>query len=274
MAPELSSGEITEKYDIWSCGVILFILLSGAAPFTGHSEQEILHKSRQGVIRFSGRSWKSVSHEAKDLIVKMLAKDVTRRLTAKEAWGHPWVQNLVLGLAKPVSLSTNIMKNLQNFQKTSRLQKATLAYIASTMLSNKEINELRDAFLVLDTDADGHLTELELRRGFEGLSMSAAGFAEDILKACDIDLNGMIDYTEFLTASTEWQHHLSHDLLENVFAVYDKDASGTISVSEIREFLGNACDEESLAKIVSDVDLNGDGEIDLHEFKSLMLSII
>jgi calcium-dependent protein kinase len=274
MAPEFSSGNITEKYDIWSCGVILFILLSGVAPFTGKTEEEILTKSRKGVIRFSGKAWKQVSSDAKDLVVKMLTKDVSRRISAKEAWGCPWVQSSVMEINRTVTLNNEMMKNLEKFQKTSRLQKATLAFITSTMVTNKEIGELKDAFVVLDTDGDGQLTELELSRGFEGLSISPAGSVKDIIQACDIDLNGLLDYNEFLTATFDWQRRLSHELLENVFAIYDQDSSGTISLEEVRRFLGQTGDDDFFKKLVSEGDLNGDGEIDLKEFKTLMLSVI
>ena len=238
MAPEVLSGIFSDKCDIWSCGVILFLLLSGSPPFTGRNEQEIFNKIQQGVFRFSSRNWKNVSPEGKDLVKKMLTKDVTGRINAKQAWSHPWIQNSVLQLSRPPAVNEKTVKNLLNFRKTTKLQKATLGFIASTMLSNQEIKELREAFLILDIDGDGHLTELELKRGFEGLSASAGGTVKKVLKSCDIDLNGMVDYTEFLTAAFEWQKNLSHQMLEKAFEVIDIDGSGSISVNEIKMFIG------------------------------------
>lgn len=268
------TGVFTDKCDIWSCGVILFLLLSGTPPFVGRNEQEILNKIQQGVFRFSSRNWKGVSSDAKDLIKKMLTKDVNCRINAKQAWSHPWVQNSVLQVSRPPAINDKMLKNLLNFRKTTKLQKVTLGFIASTMLSNQEIKELRDAFLILDTDGDGHLTELELRRGFEGLSASAGGTVRKVLKSCDIDLNGMIDYTEFLTAACEWQKKLSQEMLEKTFEVIDLDGNGKISVNEIRRFIGEEKNDEIWKKIGKEVDWEDDRDIGLQEFKDIMLKIL
>jgi calcium-dependent protein kinase len=143
-------------------------------------------------------------------------------------------------------LSSSVLKHLAAFRANTRLQQATFSYIASSMTSNNEIDELRKAFIILDTDGDGHLSELELKRGFSNISLSASVKLEDILKSCDSDMNGQIDYSEFITAAIDWQKHLSKEILENTFKAYDRDNSGSISITEIREFLGSDSDEMEL----------------------------
>jgi calcium-dependent protein kinase len=94
IAPEVLNKKYNEKCDIWSCGVILFILLSGQPPFNGQSDQEIMKKVRAGKFSFSEASWANVSDKAKDLITKLLTYDIDARPSAEQALQHPWITEL------------------------------------------------------------------------------------------------------------------------------------------------------------------------------------
>lgn len=92
VAPEVLSGrEYTEKVDVWSCGVILYLLLSGILPFYGESASEVFEKVIRGNLRFPAGAFPEVSKEAKDLIRRMVCKDVGRRLSAEQVLRHPWI---------------------------------------------------------------------------------------------------------------------------------------------------------------------------------------
>jgi calcium-dependent protein kinase len=204
----------------------------------------------------------------------MLNKDLSQRLSAAEAFAHPWVQNSITKTIKTTQIPIKIIKNLEQFVSTTRLQQATLSFIATNMFSVQEIKELREAFIILDTNGDGHLTQSELQRGFSTLSLSASAELDDILASCDIDMNGMIDYSEFLTGALDWQKHLSEEILENAFRAYDTDHSGSISIREIKQFLGvkDGEPDDIWNEILQEADENGDGEISMDEFKTLMRS--
>ena len=83
MAPEVLLKKYNEKCDIWSLGVILYILLCGKPPFSGKTDDEILKKVMENEVAFTHEEWKTVSDDAKNLIKRMLTKDIAKRISAK-----------------------------------------------------------------------------------------------------------------------------------------------------------------------------------------------
>ncbi|XVF62859.1 hypothetical protein PTKIN_Ptkin09bG0042300 [Pterospermum kingtungense] len=92
VAPEVLAGrEYGEKVDVWSCGVVLYIMLAGFPPFNGETVVEIFEAVMRGNLRFPIRFFQSVSPAVKDLLRKMLCKDVSRRFSAEQVLRHPWI---------------------------------------------------------------------------------------------------------------------------------------------------------------------------------------
>jgi len=119
-----------EKCDIWSCGVILYIILSGIPPFNGSSDQEIMKKVRIGKFSFSDPCWANISDKAKDLITKLLTFDTAARPSAEEALKHPWiVEYSVQSVDSTIAMGA--LNNLSHFRADQKLKQATFAFIAS-----------------------------------------------------------------------------------------------------------------------------------------------
>ncbi|XP_043697033.1 phosphoenolpyruvate carboxylase kinase 1-like [Telopea speciosissima] len=92
VAPEVLSGrDYNEKVDVWSAGVIMYIMLAGIPPFYGDSAAEIFEAVLRGNLRFPTRIFYSVSPAAKDLLRKMLCKDASKRFSAEQVLSHPWI---------------------------------------------------------------------------------------------------------------------------------------------------------------------------------------
>lgn len=121
IAPEVLGGTYNEKCDLWSIGVMLYIMLSGRPPFNGATEDQIIQKVRQGTWQFKGSEWSSISGEAKDLISKLMTRDTAKRLSAVEALAHPWIKSKVKTTFNQ-ALGNQALSNLTNFQSESKLK--------------------------------------------------------------------------------------------------------------------------------------------------------
>ncbi|CAN8312076.1 unnamed protein product [Cochlearia groenlandica] len=94
IAPEVLSGGYNEAADIWSTGVILYILLSGVPPFWGKTKSKIFDAVRAADLRFSSEPWGHITPHAKDLIRGMLCVDPSQRLSAEDVLAHSWMESI------------------------------------------------------------------------------------------------------------------------------------------------------------------------------------
>jgi len=271
ISPEVLVGKYDESCDIWSVGVILYILLCGYPPFYGNNDPQILESVKKGVYDFNGPEWKSVSENAKDLIRKMITKP-EKRIKAGEILSHPWMLERDQGNEKPLLLNYSSLKAFRNADK---LKKAALTYIASQM-SESEISNLSKLFEALDKNGDGVLTFEEINAGLSGLPDKAAKEVQAVLSSMDTDQSGSINYTEFIAATMERNLYLKEEKLWACFKMFDKDGDGKISAQELRDVLGSEepgkQDVTYWEQMIKDADSNGDGEIDYNEFLKMMSS--
>jgi calcium-dependent protein kinase len=274
VAPQVFAGKYNYLCDLWSAGVIMYVLLSGYPPFYGQTDQEVLAKVKQGHLSFSSKDWKGISEDAKDLVRMLVKMDPKDRLNAEQALNHSWIQNCA-PQASNVSLPTSFVPKLRRFRCRSKFAKAALHVIAS-QLNEGQIKSLRDTFLSLDSNGDGLLTLSELKEG-----LSQAGITElpqdlkQIMEGIDADGSGVIDYTEFLAATIEKRLYIQEDVCWTAFRVFDMNGDGKITPNELRMVLNNGnmesvVDINATADLLKEVDRNGDGAIDFKEFMGMM----
>ena len=267
ISPEVLDGFYDEKCDIWSAGVILYILLCGYPPFNGNDDDEIFESIKKRKFVYPEAEWANISKEAKDLINKMLSDPLTR-LTAEQVLVHPWLVNQLNKntKAKEIKLNFNTFKTYSGANKLSR---AVLTYIASR-LTDDEVKKLKDAFQKIDVNGDGMLTLEELKNAINQNPEVHVMNIEQIFKTIDTDNSGVINYTEFLAASIDKRIYLQEDKLRDAFKLFDEDKSGKISKSEISKVLKFKKSGTEMTKLFEKYDLNGDGEIDFEEFLNMM----
>lgn len=120
MAPEVILNDYTNAWDMWSAGVILYIILWGYPPFTGASDEQILENILRGEYDFDDEIWDTISDEAKDLIENLIIEE-EERLTPQQALEHPWIKTYAR-LDSEVTLSSQHTERLRNFQKSKKLK--------------------------------------------------------------------------------------------------------------------------------------------------------
>ncbi|XWS66550.1 hypothetical protein CRYUN_Cryun05aG0209300 [Craigia yunnanensis] len=269
VAPEVLNKRYGPEADVWSAGVIIYILLSGVPPFWGETEQEIFGEVLRGDLDFTSDPWPSISESAKDLVTKMLDRDTKKRITAYEVLRHPWVQ--VDGVAPDKPLDSVVLSRMKHFSAMDKLKKMALRVIARR-LSEEEIAGMKEMFKMIDTDNSGQITYEELK---DGLKKFGANLAESefhaLMQAADINNSGTIDYEEFVAATLHLNKVEREDNLLAAFSYFDRDSSGYITQDELQK----ACQEFGIEDIrldemMREVDQDNDGRIDYNEFVAMM----
>ncbi|KAF2287403.1 hypothetical protein GH714_039830 [Hevea brasiliensis] len=242
VAPEVLRKQYGPECDVWSAGVIIYILLSGVPPFWDETEQGIFEQVLKGELDFLSEPWPNISEGAKDLVRRMLVRDPKKRMTAHEVLCHPWVQ--VDGVAPDKPLDSAVLSRLKQFSAMNKIKKIAIRVIAES-LSEEEIAGLKQMFKMIDTDNSGHITLEELKTGLERVGAN--------LK--DSEINGLMQADHLFAA----------------FSYFDKDGSGYITQDELQQ----ACNQYGLGDIhledlIREVDQDNDGRIDYSEFVAMM----
>ncbi|KAI3730323.1 hypothetical protein L1987_61492 [Smallanthus sonchifolius] len=278
VAPEVLLKRYGKEIDVWSAGVILYILLSGVPPFWGESmmvvsetENGMFKAILEGNLDLKSPPWPTISAGAKDLISKMLTKNPKKRITADKTLEHPWLKED--GEASELPMDSAVLIRMKQFRAMNKLKKLALKVIAENLEPTEEMNGLKQMFNNMDTDGSGFITYEELKTGLSKLgSRLAESEIQQLLEAADVDKNGTIDYIEFITA-TMHRHKLDREEnLYKAFQFFDKDNSGFITRDELKQSMTQygMGDEATINEVLDDVDTDKDGTINYEEFAAMM----
>ena len=275
-APETYEGINNEESDLWSCGVILYILLCGHPPFDGENDEQIIALAKRARVKMDGIIWNKISPEVKDLINHLLCF-ASNRIDASDALKHPWFNKFMYSDIPQENISDSIA-NLRGFHAPNKLKDAIITFITSQFYTFKQTKEIRQIFLSLDKDGDGRISREELvdqlSRLYEQTEVEFEKEIDHIMRQVDTNNSGYIEYTEFVKINFDSTQLLSDQILKTAFALFDRDGDGAISVEEIKKlFPGEGKDDENVwTSIISAIDVDGDKKIDIEELKALVKS--
>ena len=281
IAPEVLKHNYNEKCDTWSVGVILYMTLVCAAPFDGRTDNDIFRRIKIGKYNTNNTSFNEHSEEVKDLVSKLLEKDIDKRLSAKEALNHPWFEKFggrkLFSNYKPEDIKPYI-ENLFNYKYNSKLQELVIAFLVHNLSNSDETLIILKMFRHFNKSGDCKLTKLELTNGLYSYKdkNEVDEMADVIFERLDGDNNGYIEYEEFLRACIDKKSLMTKENLKFAFKFLDKDNSNTLNVHKIlSSFLTKPNKEfEDIFNIyLNEVDKDKDGIINFNEFMELMLKI-
>jgi calcium-dependent protein kinase len=248
-------------------GVIAFILLSGYMPFSGSEANQIRNISR-GKYLAKPERWANISDEAKSFVHALMEVDPAKRLTAQQALEHPWISKSRHSRSGEVSVE--VAEALRQFSQASKFRRCCMEMLAWS-LPNEERAKVRDTFLSLDANQQGTVTLGELQNVMvDKLHLTDERETLRVFEALDYNHDQEIHYSDFLAAMVDTQINLNTDLLYAAFRRFDTDASGFITLANLKDVLGSRVDGEKVEAFMDDVDQNKDGRISFAEFSAYL----
>eukprot|EP00427_Karlodinium_veneficum_P051594 CAMPEP_0169358642 /NCGR_PEP_ID=MMETSP1017-20121227/28800_1 /TAXON_ID=342587 /ORGANISM="Karlodinium micrum, Strain CCMP2283" /LENGTH=534 /DNA_ID=CAMNT_0009455741 /DNA_START=9 /DNA_END=1614 /DNA_ORIENTATION=+ len=262
VAPEVLLKSYNSQCDLWSMGVIAFIVLSGHMPFYGKEHQQV-RNIKMGKYIMKAEHWKGVSPEAKNFVKALLKVNPSERLTAKEALNHEWLRELC---PDPVLDQHLIVSALRSWRSAPALLRAFMSMMAWS-LSNVQQASVRKYFLAMDKNHDGAISLAEL----QALMIHENGTTSDeiasIFKMFSECHDKEIHYSDVLAAMSLQHIDPDDDLLRTTFRKFDTRGIGYITAHDFRAVLGNSFCGGRADMLIREADvLHHDGAIDFEEF--------
>ncbi|KAH9675342.1 CDPK-related kinase 7 [Citrus sinensis] len=240
VAPEVLHRSYGTEADMWSIGVIAYILLCGSRPFWARTESGIFRAVLKADPSFDEAPWPSLSPEAIDFVKRLLNKDYRKRLTAAQALSHPWLAN-----SHDVKIPSDMIvyKLIKAYISSSSLRKAALGALAKT-LTVPQLAYLREQFTLLAPNKNGFIS-------MQNYKMAVSKNSTDAMKDSRVlDYVNMIgslqyrklDFEEFCAAAISvhqlegmetWEQHARH-----AYDLFDKDGNRPIMIEELASELG------------------------------------
>ena len=280
IAPEVLKKKYNEKCDTWSIGVVLFMLITGIAPFDGNNDKEIIKSIQKGKYDKNNKKLIKCSSYVQDLLSKLLEVDVNKRLSAFDALNHPWFYHYYGRSLYSNFIHEEILiyiNNLINYKFQSKFQQLILAFLVHNIPYNEEVKIILKLFRYFNETGNCKLSKEELLNGLYKFAEKTIvdDTIDDLFVLLDGDNNGYIEYEEFLRACINKKTILTDENLNYAFNFIDREKSGIICTKKIlRAFKKNdKRHEEIFRNSIKEVDKDNDGIINFEEFKELMLGV-
>jgi len=270
LAPECirkRKGWELKKSDMWTIGVITYVLLTGRPPFYGRDNKEILRKILRGKVNWPKSS--KLSTTAKKFILSLIRKDPKERFSAEQALNHEWLK----GGAASNDLGIKLIQSISNYREASKLKKVLVRMLANEMTGDDH-KMLKEQFDQIDLDHNG-LIDLQdltnfLHKQGGGSRSDAELRASHIIKQVDQNNDGVLSIDEFKNAKLSRMIGNDETLLKRQFERIDEDRNGFITHDELSKLFNWTLTPELIKNMIKEIDDNNDGQISYEEFVKAM----
>jgi calcium-dependent protein kinase len=282
-APEvIQSNNITAytaKCDLWSLGVLTYVMLSGKPPFWGN-HQQFVAKQKKEQYPLKGDPWDKMPQSAKDFVKKLLKANPDERLAIDKVVVHEWLATIAPSGADDI-VAKDVLQNLRHYSGATTFERLCITAVAR-QLDHKNLTEVHHVFRDMDSNGDGVLSLKEVQSGFArifGNSSPEVKQLQDVFEKMDLDGSNTIDYTEFCAAGLGQRTSSQDSVLWAAFKAFDKSNTGFIEKEDLKALLDNAdvqdtwtedvC-HEAATEIIAQFDKDGDARICFEDWKTLM----
>ncbi len=265
VAPEVLAGNYQgAACDLWSLGIIIYMLISGTAPYDGINDKEILNAIRiHKTLVMNDSKWKHISNDCKHFIQSLLTVSPKERFTAKQALNHSWITNSKKNKRKhsiPSQTQTttehyidqSIISNLKHFAKYSELKRITIEIVAFH-LNHDEIKQLSNLFEDIDIDKNGLITYKELKTVLKQNFIINDDEIQNVFNALDEDHTGQVHLNEFIAGTLQEKYHQHEHYLRDAFTLMDIDNTGYITIANLKSILGTHYQTQNIQNMLSKV---------------------
>lgn len=247
LSPEIIKGQMIKELDEWACGVLMYYLLSAKFPFDGKTEEEIFYNIENQELNLNIPEFENISDDCKDLISKLLERDVTKRIKAKKALEHSFfktgikMKKIIGGMEnKQTEKVLNAWIKLQNTHRQSNagiFKKAVLAYMALNFVEKEEEKKMKNLFYKL---SGGNRNFLITKENFAlTIKQVSDNYTDEeidkLFDKLDDNKSGIIEYEELIRGFSDREKLLNEKNMRQAFNFFDKDKNGTISWQEISD---------------------------------------
>jgi len=288
-APEILMHRVGDgrKYtaacDLWSLGVVTYVMLCGKPPFWGSLRQQ-LARSASERFPMSRPPWDSISNEAKDFVKCLLRADPEKRMQIEACSSHPWLLTHADGKQNASDNMAGVLTNLHHFRNRSVFHAMCVTSVAK-QLDHKHLRGIHEIFREIDANGDGVLSFDEVSEGFRKIFGEDSKEYQEVgetFAQLDIDGSGTIDYTEFCAAGLGKHAADQEEAIWAAFKSFDIQDTGSITKSDLEKVLAlasvrNKWSEEVCTEVVEGVmerfDCDGNGTIEYEEWMQFMRAV-
>ena len=233
MAPEVLDKDYDEKADIWSLGILLFMIAIGKPPYHVRNIEEMKKVTSIGPLFYNWGETRELSDDLFTFLDSLLKSDPSERLSARQALNHIWIKKYLKPETQP-NFSI-YLKEIKTHTKLTLLQKSVAVYIIWNFLDCKYFYKISQLFKYIDKDGNGTIEKSELQSLMTNDELEVV---EIFFDEFDLNRNGLIEFTEFALALCEKQAILCEKNLKRVFEFVDAKKRGFVSQKELLRLLG------------------------------------